>query len=239
MPSLERLISHSRRAVEQRRESNPLEGLARAVDDLAPIRPFSEAIVGDEINFVLRPGAIGNGLLDLASQAEVAGVSATLDLVPVAAAGTLPVMLADLVIDPYQLYEARVMGVDGVILVAAAFEDEDAGLEELYDVAAEIGLDVVLEVAEEEEIEHVLDLLDPDSFLIRNTDDNEHVDFERTFSLLEEVPAGKLVISQGGIRDRDSVVDLERAGVDAAILGPWAAAGDLTDTLAMLRGDAR
>jgi indole-3-glycerol phosphate synthase len=239
MPSLDRLISNSRRAVEQRRESNPLEGLARAVDDLAPIRPFSEAIVGDEINFVLRPGAIDNGLLALASQAEVAGVSATLDLVPAAAAGTLPVMLADLVVDSYQLYEARVMGVDGVILVAAAFEDDDGGFCELYDLAAEIGLDVVLEVAEEDEIEHVLDLVDPDSFLIRNTDDNDHVDFERTFSLLEEVPAGKVVLSQGGVRSRDHVIALERAGVDAAILGPWIVESGLGETLRLLRGEAR
>ena len=239
MPSLDRLISHSRRAVEQRRESKPLEGLARAVDDLAPIRPFSEAIVGDEINFVLRPGVVDNGLLALASQTEIAGVSATLELLPAAVAGTLPVMLADLVIDPYQLYEARVMGVDGVILVAAAFDDEEAGREELYDVAAEIGLDVVLEVAQEDEIEHVLEVLDPDSFLIRNTDEHNHVDFERTFSLLEEVPAGKVVLSQGGVRTRDHVIALERAGVDAAIVGPWIIEAGLEESLRVLRGEAR
>ena len=100
---------------------------------------------------------------------------------------------------------------------------------------------MIVEVADEDEIEQVLELLDPDSFLIRNRDEDGDgaVDFERTFSLLEEVPAGKIVVSQGGIRDRDEVVELERAGVDAAILGPWAAAGDLPATLAMLRGDAR
>ena len=57
------------------------------------------------------------------------------------------------------------------------------------------------------------------------------IDLERTFSLLEEVPAGKVVVSQGGIRERDEVVALERAGVDAAILGPWAATAELAETL--------
>ena len=44
----------------------------------------------------------------------------------------------------------------------------------------------------------------------------------RTFSLLEEIPAGKFLLSQGGIRTRDAAAELERAGVDAAIVGPWA-----------------
>ena len=107
-------------------------------------------------------------------------------------------------------------------------------------MADSLDLDVIVEVAHEHEIEDVLELLDPDSFLMRNrgSDDDGAVDFERTFSLLEEVPAGKIVVSQGGVRHREQVVELERSGVDAAILGPWAAAGDLAETLGMLRGES-
>ena len=89
----------------------------------------------------------------------------------------------------------------------------------MHAVAGELGLDVVVEVAEEEEIELVLDLLDPDSFLVQNHLEDRRFDLERTFSLLEEVPAGKAVLSEGGIQTRDEVLALERAGVDAAILG--------------------
>ena len=87
------------------------------------------------------------------------------------------------------------------MLLAAAFED-DSALADLYDLAVELGLDVVVEVGEEEEIERVLELLDPDTFIIRNRKDGgKEADFERTFSLLEEVPAGKAVLSHGGIRE--------------------------------------
>jgi hypothetical protein len=53
------------------------------------------------------------------------------------------------------------------------------------------------------------------------------------------VPAGKTVFSQGGVRERQQVAALERSGVDAVILGPWAAAGDLAETLRQLRGESR
>lgn len=65
------------------------------------------------------------------------------------------------------------------------------------------------------------------------------VDLERTFSLLEEVPAGKSVLSAGGVRTRDQVLALERAGVDAVILGRWVHELGLRETLDVLRGDSR
>ena len=71
----------------------------------------------------------------------------------------------------------------------------------------------------------MLDLLDPDSFLVQNHLEDRGFDLERTFSLLEEVPAGKAVLSEGGIQTRDEVLALERAGVDArdpGRLGPRA-----------------
>ncbi|MGZ4481935.1 MAG: hypothetical protein ACXVY5_06985, partial [Gaiellales bacterium] len=112
-------------------------------------------------------------------------------------------------------------------------------LAELHDVALSLGLDVVLEVDDEEEIDRLLDLLDPDSFLIRNRGPEGAVDFERTFRLLEEVPAGKVVLSRGGVRTREQVGALERAGVDAAILGPWVFEQGVMETLRVLRGDQR
>jgi indole-3-glycerol phosphate synthase len=241
MPSLERQVSTSRRAVEERRGQRPLADLERAVHALGPIRPFTEAIGGEEISFVLRcPTEPGH--LDEAIEADVAGLTVEADdpLAGGAARVGLPLLLRSLVVDPYQLYEARLAGAGGVVLLAAAFEDEQDDLLEMQRVAADIGLDVVMEVRREEEIEQVLELLDPDSFLIRNRDSqNGKVDFERTFSLLEEVPAGKVVLSQGGIRTREQTSALEGAGVDAAVLGRWIYAEGLSATLDILRGDSR
>jgi indole-3-glycerol phosphate synthase len=154
---------------------------------------------------------------------------------------SLPMLLTDMIVDAYQLYEGRLAGAGAVVLVAAAFEDDHERFAELYSVAGSVDLDVIVEVAHEDELEEALELLDPDSFLLRNrgSDDDGSVDFERTFSLLEEVPAGKTVFSQGGVRERQQVAALERSGVDAVILGPWAAAGDLAGTLRQLRGESR
>ena len=148
-------------------------------------------------------------------------------------------LLADVVVDRYQLYESRVAGADGVVLIVAAFEDEGERLLELYGEAADIGLDVLVDVGHEDEIEWSLEQLDPDSFVIRNSDGNGTTDLERTFSLLEEVPAGIVVVSAGGVRDREEVRALERSGVDAVILDPWVIGEGVAEVVRVLRGDAR
>lgn len=241
MPSLDKRVSSVRQAVEERRGVRPLEELEQAVAELAPIRPFTEAIVGEELAFVVRVESAGD-VAEQAQAAEVSGLAATLEpLAELSQETEIPLLLTDVVVDPYQLYEARLAGAGGVVLIAAAFEDSDEKLAELHGLATSIGLDVILEVADEEEIERVLEVLDPDSFLIRNRDaeGGGPVDLERTFSLLEEIPAGKMLLSQGGIRTREAALDLERAGVDGAIIGPWAVRDGLVDTVKRLRGESR
>jgi indole-3-glycerol phosphate synthase len=241
MASLDRMISSSRRALEQRRDARPLAELEQAVDALAPIRPFTEAVVGEEISFVLRVTDADPELLAEAGAAGVAGLAVVGDAAPAGFEETsLPVLHRGVLIDPYQLYESRLGGADGVVLIAEAFEDDDDEFAEMQMVAAQLGLDVVVQVGDEEEVEHVLELLDPDSFLIQNLRDGREVpDFEHTFSLLEEVPAGKVVLSAGGIKHRDEVLALESAGVDAAILGRWVLRHGIGPTLDVLRGDSR
>jgi indole-3-glycerol phosphate synthase len=242
MPSLDQLISSSRQGVERRRGQRPLVDLEAAVDELAPIHPFTEWVGGDEISFVIRMSGHDEPALPPLRDADVSGLAGARELIEAVSDHTeLPFLLTDshdLVVDPYQLYEARLCGAGGVVLVAAAFDEESDGpLADLYDLAVELGLDVVLDVGEEEEIERVLELLDPDSFIIRNRKDGgKEADFERTFSLLEEVPAGKVVLSHGGIREPEQVSALERAGVDAAILGPWVLKTDVAETIQHLRG---
>jgi indole-3-glycerol phosphate synthase len=239
MPSLDRLISSSRKAVEERKATRPFAELEQAVDAMPPIRPFTESVVGEEISFVLQPEALDAALLDECENAEIAGLYLPLERVGDGDASGLPVLLADVVVDRYQLYEARAAGADGVILIVAAFEDEDERLTELYQEASDIGLDVLLEVSHEDEIERSMELLDPDSFVLRNHGEDGEVDFERTFSLLEEVPAGITVVSAGGVYERNEVRALERSGVDAVILDNLVVGEGLADVVRILRGDAR
>jgi len=237
MPSLESRISSSRRALEERRGMRSLAELESAVARLEAIRPFTESIVGEEIAFVLEVHGFDEGALEECRDAGVAGLFVTSDevLPPVAEATTLPILHGGVLIDPYQLYESRLAGADGVVLIAPAF-DYPHDLSRMHETALGIGLDVVVEVDREEEVDTVLESVDPDSFLIRNHERDGAIDLEQTFSLLEEVPAGKVVLALGGMRTREEVAALERSGVDALILERWAHEQGLRATLEVLRG---
>jgi len=86
MASLDRMISSSRRALEERRDARPLADLETAVTGLAPIRPFTESVVGEEISFVMRVAHASADLLADAGDAGVAGLAVPGDSVPAGSA---------------------------------------------------------------------------------------------------------------------------------------------------------
>jgi NAD(P)H-dependent flavin oxidoreductase YrpB (nitropropane dioxygenase family) len=114
--------------------------------------------------------------------------------------------------------EAADAGADAFVVRA---EDELAA--ELHGQALGLGLDCVIRVANEEELEEVLNRLDPEIFLLAA--DGEDDEWEHTFDLLSSVPAGKLAIAAVLAPSREQVVELERAGVDAVIVGARDVAG--------------
>jgi len=112
--------------------------------------------------------------------------------------------------------EAKEAGADAVVLVA-----EDAGdrLEELFEEAHELGLECVVKVRDEEELERVLERVDPEIFLLsaEGADADQH-HLDRLLELLPDVPAGKLVIAELPGAGGEDLAELERAGVDAVLL---------------------
>src|SRR4051812_28832681 len=122
------------------------------------------------------------------------------------------------------LAEAERIGADAcVIVVEDAAEDGDL-LERLHDEALELGLDVVVDVRDEEELELALERLDPEIGLLSSRDaDEDQEALDRVLELLPDVPAGKLAVADVVVGGREDVVALERAGVDAVIVG----AGDV------------
>jgi hypothetical protein len=90
------------------------------------------------------------------------------------------------------------------------------GLGESHARAVELGLDCVIQVANDEELEEVLEGVDPEIFLLEPEAED---DWQSTFDLLADIPAGKLAIAAFPALSRDQVVELERAGVDAVIVG--------------------
>jgi indole-3-glycerol phosphate synthase len=107
---------------------------------------------------------------------------------------------------------------DAYLLV---YESLDHGrLEELHGRALDLGLDCVVDVRNEEELEQALEVVDPEIFLLSPRDvESEEEAFESVLELLPSVPAGKLAIADLPRIGRDEVLELERAGVDAVIVG--------------------
>jgi indole-3-glycerol phosphate synthase len=87
-----------------------------------------------------------------------------------------------------------------------------------YRNALELGLECAVEVRDEEELEKVLERLDPEIFLLAAGDEEGDDPLERALDLLQDVPAGKLAIADLAVRGRDDVAELERAGMDAVIV---------------------
>jgi len=109
-------------------------------------------------------------------------------------------------------------GADAWVLIAEE-HDDDSDLEESYGHALRLGLECVIDVRDEEELEAVLERIDPEIFLLspREADEDEEA-LDRVLDLLPDVPAGKLAIAELAATTRDEVVSLERAGVDAVLV---------------------
>jgi indole-3-glycerol phosphate synthase len=127
------------------------------------------------------------------------------------------VLQKDFVVDRYQLLEAAANGADAVLLIVAALADDE--LAALHDGARGLDLDVLVEIHDEDELERAL-AIDADVLGINNRDlDDFSVDLETTRELITDVPAGKTVVSESGISDRETLEELEEIGVDAVLVG--------------------
>ena len=113
---------------------------------------------------------------------------------------------------------AHQAGADACLIVVEEHDEED-NLEELHARASELALEIVADVHDDESIEHSLERIDPEIFLLspRDAEDDED-DIDRILDLLPEVPAGKLAIADLRGATRDDVVALERAGIDAVLV---------------------
>ena len=111
--------------------------------------------------------------------------------------------------------EAAAAGADALVLV---WDDDGERLVELHDEAVRLGLDCVIEVRTDDELETALELLDPEILLLSVRGSEDEDGFERALQLLPDVPAGKLAIAEAHVTRRE-VAELERAGVDAVIVG--------------------
>ena len=141
----------------------------------------------------------------------------TEDLLAARAACELPVLRKDFMIDPYQIYQAREMGADAVLLIAAALGDPM--MSDLEQTATALGLDVLVEVHNEQELERALRLETPLLGINNRNLRTFETTLATTISMLGMIPADKIVISESGIHSREDIQLLRDNGVNGFLIG--------------------
>jgi indole-3-glycerol phosphate synthase len=130
---------------------------------------------------------------------------------------SLPVLRKDFVIDPYQVYEARVIGADCILLIVAALGD--AALLELSLLAAELDLDVLCEVHDAEELERALALPVPLIGVNNRNLRTFHTAIDTSIELQQLMEYDRILVSESGIHTPEDVATLRDAGINAFLVG--------------------
>ena len=133
------------------------------------------------------------------------------------AASALPVLRKDFVIDAYQVHEARVLGADCILLIVAALDD--AKLAELCGLAMDLGMDVLVEVHDIDELERALQV--PAALLGINNRNLRtfEVSLDTTLDLRDAVPRDRILVTESGIVAPADVARMRTAGVEAFLVG--------------------
>jgi indole-3-glycerol phosphate synthase len=236
---LDDILANKRREVAERIKREPIERLAQRAAQTPKARDFAGAlrIPGVSIISEIKRQSPAKGALRLDMDAPTmaatyAGAGASCisvltdekyfkgsdaDLVAVRQRVSVPVLRKDFVVSSYQVYEARALGADAVLLIVLALTPSE--LVELSKFAAALGMAALIEVHSEAELQVALDAK-ATLIGINNRDLTRMVtDLETTAKLRPLVPSGVTLVSESGIRTADDIAWLAGLDVDAALIG--------------------
>ena len=239
---LDEILGFKRQEVERQKGEVPLGVLERQLATSLPVRSLTRALstpggVGSRIIAEIKRRSPVKGELKgevdplaIARMYEANGAAAISlitdyrffagrreDLPLLRREVSIPIFRKDFIIDEYQLVESRVLGADAVLLIVAGLPPER--LEALHRFALFLEMEVLVEVHTREEMEKALDL---GARVLGINNRNLHTfvtDLQVTLDLVTMVPPGRVVVSESGIRNRNEIEQLERAGVHAFLVG--------------------
>lgn len=129
----------------------------------------------------------------------------------------LPVLRKDFMVDPYQVYEARVMGADCILLIAACLDD--AQMKDMEAVARSMDMAVLVEVHDAEELNRALKLKTPLVGINNRNLRTFEVSLDTTLGMLKDVPADRILVTESGILSSADVQKMREAHVNAFLVG--------------------
>lgn len=240
---LRKILCRKREEVAQRSAVLPLNELSQRAQAAAPVRGFARALrdsveAGQSAVIAeIKKASPSKGVLRenfdpaaIARSYQAGGASCLSVLTDVdffqgadeylqqaRAACALPVLRKDFVLDPYQVYEARALGADCILLIVAVLEDEM--LMELLQLAGHLGMDALVEVHDATEMERAL--ATPASLIGVNNRNLRtfETSLETTIELLPAFPLDRLLVTESGIHSRDDVQLMRNNGVHAFLIG--------------------
>ncbi len=240
---LQKILKRKTQEVVERSSSVPLEELSRRIESAPAARGFVKAIRAriaqgkPAVIAEIKQASPSQGRLradfrpaDIARSYERHGAAclsvltdrdffqgADEHLQQARAACSLPVLRKDFILDPYQVYEARVLGADCILLIVAALSDDQ--LRELSDLAQALGMDMLVEVHGAAELERALKFNIPLLGINNRNLRTFEVKLETTLNLLERMPKDRIVVTESGIHAPADVTRMRQQGVNAFLVG--------------------
>lgn len=240
---LQKILRHKAEEITERVRQLPLRVLRQQIEEASPVRGFVEAITRKikrgqpAIIAEIKKASPSKGLLRqdfhpaaIARSYEEGGAAclsvltdhtffqgSEIHLREARSACQLPVLRKDFIIEPYQIYEARALGADCILLIVAALKDDL--LQELAQLAGSLDMDILVEVHNTEELERALKL---NTLLIgiNNRDLRSfRTTLETTLGLLSRIPDHHIVVTESGIHTSTDVRTMRQAGVNAFLIG--------------------
>ena len=238
MTILEQIVADKRLEVAERKHAVPMDHLRKLCEGMKPGLSLKNALANSSTGIIsefkrkspskgyIHPEAQVAQVVQAYQESGCSGVSVLTDFEyfggtigdfkEARAVLNCPVLRKDFMIDPYQVYEAKILGADVILLIAACLTLDEAY--DLGELAHELGMEVLLEVHNEAELDYISRFTDIVGVNNRNLKTFK-TDVQISFDLASKIPSNYMKISESGLSDPTTVIALRKAGYQGFLMG--------------------